>query len=60
MIVRVCDELRLDELYDKDSLLNGFLYSNDNLRVYNVMVCYSSVSSLVASKVIGGVETLLE
>ena len=49
-----------DELYDKDSLLNGFLYSNDNLRVYNLMVCYYFVSSLVASKVIGGVETLLE
>lgn len=48
------------ELYDNDSLLNEFLYSNDNLRVYIVMVCYYLVSSLVTSKVIGGVETLLE
>ena len=48
------------ELYDKDCWLNRFLHGNDNLRVYNVMVFYSSVSSLVASKFIGGVETLLE
>ena len=49
-----------DELYDKDSLLNGFLYSNDNLRVSNVMICYYLVSSELQKKVIGGVETLLE
>ena len=49
-----------NELYDKYCWLNRLLYGNDNLRVSNVMICHYLVSSVVAWKVVGDVETPLE